>query len=122
MESTMDFGTLLFRAAGSLLLVLAVLLAVLYLYKKSGRLPVGSAGGNGIRLLARKSVGPRHHLVMVEAADRQMLLGISPEGIRLLSLLGTATPPLQEKPAAMATEESQPAFPDLLQQMTGGIS
>lgn len=122
MESTMDFGSLLFRAMGSLLLLLAVLLAVLYLYKKSGRLPIGSATGNGIRLLARKSVGPRHHLVMVEAADRQMLLGISPEGIRLLSLLGTTTPPLQEKPAAPATEESQPAFPDLLQQMTGRTS
>lgn len=122
MESTMDFGTLLFRATGSLVLILAVLLAALYFFKKTGRLPVGSATSNGIRLLARKSVGPRHHLVMVEAADRLLLLGISPEGIRLLSPLGAVSAPLQEKPATMATEEPQHAFPDILQQLTSGTT
>ena len=69
MESTLDFSTLLFRVVGSLALVLAALLAVWYLCKKTGRLPAQGISGNGIRLVARKAVGPRHQLIMVEAAD-----------------------------------------------------
>lgn len=120
MESTMDFGTLLFRVIGSLSLVLAVLLAALYLIKKTGHFRAKSTAGNGITLLSRKSVGPRHHLVMVEAADRLLLLGISPEGIRLLSPLGTVTAPFQEEQGIIEKGEPQPAFPEILQQMTEG--
>lgn len=120
MESTLDFSTLLFRVVGSLALVLAALLAVWYLCKKTGRLPAQGMSGNGIRLVARKAVGPRHQLIMVEAADHLLLLGLSPEGLRLLSPLGTVTAHPQGKSAALETEEPQPAFADIVHQLTGG--
>lgn len=47
MESTLDFSTLLFRVVGSLALVLAALLAVWYLCKKTGRLPAQELAGMG---------------------------------------------------------------------------
>ncbi len=120
MESTLDFSTLLFRVVGSLALVLAVLLAVWYLCKKTGRLPAQGMSGNGIRLVDRKAVGPRHQLIMVEAADHLLLLGLSPEGIRLLSPLGTVTADPQRKVSALEKEEPQPAFAEIVHQLTGG--
>jgi flagellar protein FliO/FliZ len=120
MESTMDFSTLLLRVIGSLGIVLAVLFAGLYAFKKTGYLPANTAAGNRIRLLARQSLGPRHQLVMVEAADRLLLLGISPEGIRLLSPLGAVSGLSQEIPASAGAGSQQRTFPDILQQMTDG--
>jgi flagellar protein FliO/FliZ len=120
MEGTLDFGGLILRALGSLGVVLALLFALLYLFKRTGRLSAKGAAAHGIRLLARQSVGPRHHLVMVEAADRLLLLGISPEGIRLLSPLGATGASLLDNQAAIVRETSQATFPDILQQMTDG--
>jgi flagellar biosynthetic protein FliO len=117
MESTMDFSTILYRVLGSLGVVLAVLFAASYYLKKSGRFPVKGSPINRISLLARQSVGPRHHLVMVEAADRLLLLGISPEGIRLLSPLGGVGGDVQEEQAAREAGEPRREFPDLLQQI-----
>jgi flagellar protein FliO/FliZ len=118
MEGTLDFGALILRALGSLALVLALLFALLYLFKRTRRLAAKGAATHGIRLLARQSVGPRHHLVMVEAADRLLLLGISPEGIRLLSPLGSAGASLLENQSATVAGTPQATFPDILQQMT----
>jgi flagellar protein FliO/FliZ len=117
MESTMDFGTLLYRVLGSLGVVLAVLFAVSYYFKKSGRFPVKGSPTNRISLLARQSIGPRHHLVMVEAADRLLLLGISPEGIRLLSPLGGVRGPVQENQTCRESGGPHEEFLDLLQQI-----
>jgi len=117
MESTMDFSTLLYRVLGSLGVVLAVLFAASYYLKKSGRFPAKGSPTNRISLLARQSVGPRHHLVMVEAADRLLLLGISPEGIRLLSPLGGGGGPVQENQTGGKAGEPHQEFPDLLQQI-----
>jgi flagellar biosynthetic protein FliO len=118
MENTLDFSILLYKVLGSLGVVLAVLFAVVYCFKRMGRFPGKAAAGNRIRLLARQSVGPKHHLVMVEAADRLLLLGISPEGIRLLSPLGGVGLPIQENEASKEAAEPPQAFQNILHQMT----
>jgi flagellar biosynthetic protein FliO len=97
--------------------VLAVVFAASYYLKKSGRFPVKGSPTNRISLLARQSVGPRHHLVMVEAADRLLLLGISPEGIRLLSPLGGVGGPVQDNQTGREAGEPHQEFPHILQQM-----
>jgi flagellar protein FliO/FliZ len=118
MENALDFGVLSYRVVGSLGVVLAVLFATAYCFKRMGQFPDKAATGKRIRLLARQSVGPKHHLVMVEAADRLLLLGISPEGIRLLSPLGEAGLPVQEDQKSQKTQEPEDAFKNILERMT----
>jgi len=118
MENGLDFSMLLYRTLGSLGVVVAVVLAAAYCFKKIGQFPQKAATSNRIRLLARQSIGPKHHLVMVEAADRLLLLGISPEGIRLLSPLGGVGMPLQENHAPKETPEPPQVFQDLVHQMS----
>jgi flagellar protein FliO/FliZ len=118
MENALDFSILSYRVVGSLGVVLAVLFATAYCFKRMGQFHGRAATGKRIKLLARQSVGPKHHLVMIEAADRLLLLGISPEGIRLLSPLGEACLPVQEDQKFQKTQEPEDAFKNILDGMT----
>jgi flagellar biosynthetic protein FliO len=118
MENALDFSVLSYRVVGSLGVVLAVLFATAYCFKRMGQFSSKAATGKRIKLLARQSVGPKHHLVMVEAADRLLLLGISPEGIRLLSPLGEPSLLVQKSQKSKEDQEPQHAFQNILDKMT----
>ncbi|HQN19652.1 MAG TPA: flagellar biosynthetic protein FliO [Syntrophobacteraceae bacterium] len=119
MENALDVTVLSYRVFGSLAVVLAVLFAAAYCFKRLGQFPGKAPADKRIRLLARQSVGPKHHLVMVEAADRLLLLGISPEGIRLLSPLGEVSLPVQENQVEKEVEAPPGPFQNILDHMTG---
>jgi flagellar protein FliO/FliZ len=118
MENALDFSILSYRVIGSLGLVLGVLFVIAYCFKRMGQFQGGASTGKRIKLLARQSVGPKHHLVMVEAAGRLLLLGISPGGIGLLSPLGEPSPPAQENQKPKEAPEPQHAFQNILDKMT----
>jgi flagellar protein FliO/FliZ len=118
MENAMDFGSLLYRVLGSLGVVLAILFAAVHGFRRFGQFPGKTRTNSRIRLLARQSVGPKHHLIMVEAADRLLLLGVSPDGIRLLSPLGRVDRPVKETASSEEPAEPEQDFQDILQQMT----
>jgi flagellar biosynthetic protein FliO len=119
MENALDLSVLSYRVVGSLGLVLAVLFAAAYCFKRMGQFSGRATTGRQIKLLARQSVGPKHHLVMVEAADRLLLLGISPEGICLLSPLGEPSMPAQINQQPKEAPEPRHPFKNILDNMAG---
>jgi flagellar biosynthetic protein FliO len=100
MGGSPELGAMLYyKVVGSLLLVLAVLFLIAYGLKRWEHVMNKSTGGHRINILSRQPLSPKHTLLLVEVLDQTLLLGVSPEAIRLLTTL--------EK-AAMSTEEPQP--------------
>ena len=87
MQETMDLGLQLARVAGSLVLVVAVLLGALYAVKRWGHWMKKSTGNEWIHVLAQHSFGPKHHLLVVRVQDEKFLVGVSPQGMHALSSL-----------------------------------
>jgi flagellar biosynthetic protein FliO len=80
-------GYLLWKTGGSFLIVLTLLIIVAYGLKRWGMPGSRSTEGDWIRVLARETLGPKHYLVLVQIQKSLLLLGVSPEGINLLSSL-----------------------------------
>jgi flagellar protein FliO/FliZ len=81
-----DFGA----ALSKMLLALAVVLGLLGgLYWLARRFMPSQAGGpsGGMRVLGRLPLGPRKGLVLVEVAGRVLVLGMSEQGLNLLTTL-----------------------------------
>jgi flagellar biogenesis protein FliO len=98
----MDYAAQLLRVAGSLALVLAVFLAVIYGLKRSGRFVRKTQAQPSMEVLSKHSFGPRHHLVLVRIEGRQnVLVGISPQN---MSILPTAADPSSAQDAPMKVE------------------
>jgi flagellar protein FliO/FliZ len=80
-----DFSSALLEMLFSLGLVLGILLVVLWLVRRYLPTTAGGMGGGAMRLLGKLSLGPRKYLALVEVADEVLLLGVSNDGINLLS-------------------------------------
>lgn len=73
------------KMIGSLLLMLGMLLGMYFLFKKGSIL---SSGGKGeIQILDIKHLGGRKSVCLLQVKGRQMLVGVSQDGIGLLSQL-----------------------------------
>lgn len=76
------------QVVGSLLLVLACLLGVLYLLK---RLQGGDMGSRSpLRVLGSLKVGTREKVVLLQAGERQLLLGVASGSVRTLHVFDGA--------------------------------
>ncbi|MFC6842141.1 flagellar biosynthetic protein FliO [Xanthomonas theicola] len=92
----------LFGAVLALLLVLGLILGMAWVLK---RLPGGGfRPADGLRVVASLAVGAKERVVVVEVNGEQLLLGVSPGGVRTLHRLPE---PLPLAPA--------PALPNLKQ-------
>ena len=65
-----------------LLVVLAVIVLAAWLMRRYVTLPAGRSGA--LRLLAAISVGQRERVVLVQAGETQLLLGVAPGQVRTL--------------------------------------
>ncbi len=70
----------------ALLAVLALMAAVLWALRRAGLAP-RAGGANLLRLVSQLSLGPRERVVIVEAGDRWLLLGVGTGGIARLGSL-----------------------------------
>jgi flagellar protein FliO/FliZ len=77
----------------SLLLVLSLMFALVWVVKRFGRLDA-RAGGYPMQVLAQMSIGPRERILLVAVGDRQMLVGVSQGAIESL---GWVDPPLEPR-------------------------
>jgi flagellar biogenesis protein FliO len=103
----MDFGLQLLRLAGSLVLVIGLLLACVYGIKRWGRLVQKPAVRELLEVVAKHSFGPKHHLMLVSVQHRQLvLIGVSPQGMHFLSSFAG---PGETAPDENRPEHSPPA-------------
>jgi len=100
-----DF-TLYYKVLGSLLLVLAVLAVVAYGLKRWSRLLGQTSSNDQIQILTRLALGPKHYLVLIRIQGQQWLLGVSPDGIRMLSAVNN--PDASQAPEAPTPTETEP--------------
>jgi flagellar protein FliO/FliZ len=91
----------------SLMLVVAVLLVMAWAMRRLGRFqPQGAAS---LRVLGGLRLGARERILLVEAGDRRLLVGVSPAGLRTLLVFAEGTG--QEAAAPVETSFSVKEFP-----------
>lgn len=77
--------TSLWQLTLGMLLVLGLILAMAWLLKRSGRFQTGAGGG--LRILGGLSMGSRERVVLVQAGETQLLLGVAPGRVQTLHVL-----------------------------------
>ncbi len=85
----------LLNTFSGLLVVLAVIVAAAWLFKRYGQLSMGGKGM--VRVLGGASVGSRERVVVVEVEDTRVLLGVAPGQVRMLHLLSDESPGFREQ-------------------------
>jgi flagellar biosynthetic protein FliO len=119
MGGSPELGAMLYyKVVGSLLLVLAALFLVAYGLKRWGHFMNKSTGGHRINILARQPLSPKHTLLLVEVFDQTLLLGVSPEAIRVLTTLEKAAMSTEAHQSAAETAEPRQQFQALLRKFT----
>ncbi|WP_036760092.1 flagellar biosynthetic protein FliO [Photobacterium halotolerans] len=83
----LDMGTTL----GSLLLVLVLIVFLAWLLR-SMKLPGVSGGDNGLQIVRQVVVGQRERIVLIQVGDEQLLIGVTPQNISMLTKLETPLP------------------------------
>ncbi|MBN2872042.1 MAG: flagellar biosynthetic protein FliO [Halothiobacillaceae bacterium] len=92
----------------SLILVLILMFALVWVIKRFGRLD-GRAGGYPMQVLTQLSIGPRERILLVAVGDRQMLVGVSQGAIESL---GWVDPPIDP----VKREGGHPSFSEAFQE------
>ena len=82
----------------SMIVIVGVIILLGWLYSRS-RL-AGAGSDDLINVVATRAVGPKERLVVVEVADQQLLVGMTPNGMRTLHVL--------DKPVADSKPDTPP--------------
>lgn len=112
-SSVVDISSLA-RLTIGLMVVVAVILVVAFLLRRSGGLS-GSVGGQ-LRVLGAVSVGQRERVVLVKAGKQQLLVGVAPGQVRTLHVLDEPIEVASSDTAAGAGMRGSP-FAQRLHQM-----
>lgn len=92
-----------------MLVVLAVIFTLAWLMKRTGYVKPQLQGA--LKVLASVSVGQRERIVLVQAGDEQLLLGVAPGQVRSLHVL--------KEPINVADAADAVSFAQRLQEMLG---
>ena len=68
-----------------MLAVLALIMAIAWLLKRSGRFQMGAGGG--LRILGGLSMGARERVVLLQVGETQLLVGVAPGRVQTLHVL-----------------------------------
>ena len=93
----------LLRLAGSLLLVIGAIVCVCWLYARAQSLRVSGRGA--ITVLASQPVGAKEQVVVVEVADKQLVLGVTSAHVQTLHVFDTPAVSAGQQPLAGAFAE-----------------
>lgn len=94
-----DAGASMFRVCGAFLVVVALFLGGVWLFRNWRRFTAQKTGGAKLNLLEVKSLGQRQAIYVVGYQQQRMLLASSPAGITLLSHLPAADETAPDAPA-----------------------
>jgi flagellar protein FliO/FliZ len=104
----------LLKLVSSLMLVLALMFAVVWILKRTGRFS-GRAGRYPLQVLTQMPLGSRERVLLIAVGDRQMLVGVAPGQV---TALGWVDPPLAPDASSPNLYPDVP-FTRLLQQTMG---
>jgi len=91
-EALPELGFSLLRVAGSLVLVLALLLALAALFRRARNVARSSHRGPRLETVDRLDVGARREIRVVRAGERTLVVGITEERMELLCELDDVAP------------------------------
>ena len=80
----------LLETSGGLLLILLLIFAGAWLFRRYAHLPM--AGKRPVNILGGVSVGPRERVVLLQVEDTRLLVGVAPGQVRTLHVLGREEP------------------------------
>lgn len=113
------------RLGLALAVVLGVILALQWAARRFGQ---GARGGDGIRVVSQRSLGPKLSLAVIEVGGRTLLVGLSPNGVAPVadltpSSLGASSPASALPPASVppVAIDSPRSFRDELEGKLGAL-
>ena len=77
--------TSLWQLTLGMLTVLGLIVGIAWLLKRTGRFQM--AAGNNLRILGGLSMGSRERVVLIQAGETQLLLGVAPGRVQTLHVL-----------------------------------
>jgi flagellar protein FliO/FliZ len=98
--------TSLWQLTLGMLMVLALIVGLAWVLKRSGRFQM--AAGGGLRILGGLSMGARERVVLLQVGETQLLVGVAPGRVQTLHVLE------QPLPVAARALHSSSAFADQL--------
>lgn len=79
------------RVAGSLALVILLMVGALMVIRRLGVWARHPKAGSWVEVLSRHYLDPKHTLLVVKVQRQHLLLGISPQGLHMLTRLDDLT-------------------------------
>jgi flagellar biogenesis protein FliO len=113
---TPGVGAALFRVMGALLLVLAIFLGGVWLFRNWQRLSVQRGAAPKLNVLEVRSLGGRHAIYVVGYERERLLLASGPTGVSFLSQL----PPADNDATPADAPKAAGTFPQMLAEMMKG--
>lgn len=113
---TAELGNATLKMAGSLVLVIGLILLFVYLLKRFRIGPLSSRSPV-FRLLGSLSLGPRRSIALVEIHNQWLVLGVGAERVTLLSRMDR---PEEEAGPGSQLDHGQKSFRGLMQDFLSG--
>ncbi|HEB95923.1 MAG TPA: flagellar biosynthetic protein FliO [Sedimenticola thiotaurini] len=102
-----DLGTgAMLETLGGLLVIIGVILALGWLYRRFGRLT--PAGKGAVSILGGISLGPRERAVLLQVEGTRLLVGVAPGRVQTLHVLEGEAAAGFERQLDAALEEGRP--------------
>jgi len=112
-----DMGSSVLRVLGAMILVVAIFLGGVWMFRNWQRLAVRQGTAPRLNIIEAKSLGQRQSIYVVGYQQQRMLLASSPTGVTLISHL----PEAEEETVAAATAAPAPgtrmSFAEAFQQV-----
>jgi flagellar protein FliO/FliZ len=105
----------LLNIAASLLVVIAAIVLCGWLYRRTQGL--GGASGGVFSVVASQALGPKERIVVIEVADRQLVLGMTATQISTLHVFDT---PVIKRPAGLNSRPDGGNFAERLRAILRG--
>jgi flagellar biogenesis protein FliO len=107
-----DTGASVLRVIGALVLVVAIFLGGVWMFRNWQRFSIRKGGAPRLNVIEVRSLGQRHALYVVGYDQQRMLLASSPAGVTLVSHL-----PAAEEAEAAAVAAPHASFAEAFQQI-----
>lgn len=88
----------LFSTAFSLILVIGVIFAIAWLMRWMQRARLGGGGIGNLRIHSGIQVGARERVLMVQAGDKHLLIGVAPGRVQTLHVFDEAPTIAEQQP------------------------